>query len=347
MPLAHAPTRASRSAAPAGPPFAPAMRGEDPALRRALAVAKRAAASDCGVVVVGETGTGKELVARAIHDASARAAGPFVPINCGAIPQELVESELFGHERGAFTGATAAREGVFVEASGGTLFLDELGELPLPQQPHLLRAVETGRVRRVGGRGEIPVDTRIVAATHRSTLGGEGSPLRSDLYHRLATITVEIPPLRARKRDIPILVRTFLEELEPSYGPRRVPDSAMRALLAYSWPGNVRELRHALRRAAVLCDDELTPEALLPARQASELSAPPPPSHHPHAPALGAAGAGAASHYELALRSAMQDAYGRWGSLRSAARALGMPKSTFADRARRFGIVGGSAYRTS
>ena len=319
-------------------PAREAIRGGDPALVSALDVAERAAASDFSVLILGETGTGKELVARAIHEASPRAKGPFVALNCGSIPGELVESELFGHARGAFTGATEPRDGAFVEADGGTLFLDEIGELPAHQQPHLLRTLETGRVRRVGGRGETAVDARIVAATHRPVgLAGQASTLRLDLYHRVATIVVELPPLRERKRDIPILVRAFLDELEPRYGRRRVSSETMQELLAYRWPGNIRELRHALRRAAVLCDDELEIEALLPTRGGGAREARGPRSAPPRP-----AGDTTTAHYELALRAAMRDAYARWGSLRGAARALGMPKSTFADRARRYGILSAS-----
>jgi two-component system, NtrC family, response regulator HydG len=338
MPSSQQATR-SQGPEPSAPdgraPARSMIRGGDPALLRALAIAERAAASECSVLILGETGTGKELLARAIHEASPRADHPFVALNCGAIPTELVESELFGHERGAFTGATEPRDGVFLEASGGTLFLDEIGELPRAQQPHLLRALETGRVRRVGGRGERRADARIVAATHQSAdLGHEGSALRLDLYHRLATIVVELPPLRQRKRDIPLLVRALLDELAPIYGRRTISPAAMQALLDYPWPGNVRELRHAIERAVVLCDDELSLDMLLPAQRARY-----PTASRPCATSR----AGEVGHYELALRAAMRDAYMRHGSVRGAARALGMPRSTFSDRARRFGILHGGA----
>ncbi|HLL25751.1 MAG TPA: sigma-54-dependent Fis family transcriptional regulator, partial [Kofleriaceae bacterium] len=183
------------------------LRGSDPVFRATVEQALRVGRADCDVLIVGETGTGKELVARAIHDASKRAAGPYVTVNCGAIPRELVGSELFGHEKGAFTGAHADRDGYFVEAHGGTLFLDEIGELPIELQPHLLRVLESRRVRRVGGSHERGVDVRIIAATNRMEgLGTEASRLRLDLYHRIATVVLKLPALRERLGDVKELV---------------------------------------------------------------------------------------------------------------------------------------------
>ena len=231
--------------------------GEDPVFRSALDRALIAAASSCNVLVVGETGTGKELVARAIHEASGRAQGPFVAVNCGAITAELIESELFGHEKGAFTGAVGERDGVFVQADGGTLFLDELGELPRPQQPSLLRALESRTVRRVGGMRHRAVDIRLVTATNRLDLHRSTSPVRSDLYHRVATLVVELPPLRARRGDIPLLIERFLSELAPEFGSRSLPPGAVEVLASYRWPGNVRELRHAVHRAVALSAHQL------------------------------------------------------------------------------------------
>ena len=304
--------------------------GQAPALRAALDQAAVAAATSCNVLVVGETGTGKELVARAIHESSPRALGPFVAVNCGAIPAELAGSELFGHERGAFTGAMAERDGYFVQADGGTLFLDELGELPRTQQPHLLRALETRRVRRVGGQRERAVDIRLISATNRLDLERASSPLRSDLYHRVATLVIELPPLRERRADIPLLVDAFLAELEPELGRRTVDAEALAALAAYPWPGNVRELRHAVHRAAALSASRLRVEDLLPRRVlASRAAEPPAPPLVPDE----------VRPFEEALRDLLLAAYRQHGSVRRAAAALGIPKSTFADRARRLGIL--------
>ena len=307
--------------------------GQDPALRTALDQAAIAAGTSCNVLVIGETGTGKELVARAIHEASARALGAFVAVNCGAIPAELAESELFGHERGAFTGALAERDGYFVQADGGTLFLDEIGELPRAQQPHLLRALETRLVRRVGGQRERAVDIRLVSATNRLDLEDASSPLRTDLYHRVATLVIELPPLRERRGDIPLLVQTFLAELEPEFGCREIGGEALAALAAYPWPGNVRELRHAVHRAAALSANQLRLEDLLPRRiaalTASRAAQPPPPPLRPDD----------LRPFEVALRDLLSAAYRQHGSVRRAAAALGIPKSTFADRARKLGII--------
>jgi DNA-binding NtrC family response regulator len=310
-----------------------ALVGRAPAFRAALDRALIAAASSCNVLLVGETGTGKELFARAIHEASSRALGPFVAVNCGAIPAELVESELFGHEKGAFTGATSERDGVFAQADGGTLFLDELGELPPQQQPHLLRALETRQIRRVGGARERSVDIRLVAATNRLDLDSAGSPLRPDLFHRVATLMVELPALRHRREDIPLLVESFVAELEPELGERAIARDVLAALVEHPWPGNVRELRHAVHRAAALSGNQLRLEDLLP-RRGAHLD-----RHHPSAtPALDAHGQ-PINLVDAALRELLRDAYRRHGSVRRAAAALGLPKSTFADRARKLGIL--------
>ncbi|MBV8761598.1 MAG: sigma 54-interacting transcriptional regulator, partial [Deltaproteobacteria bacterium] len=232
--------------------------GQDPVLRRALDMAVKAAASDCSVLILGETGTGKDLFARMIHERSRRANARFVPVNCGGIPRELIASELFGHEKGAFTGATEARDGFFLEASGGTLFLDEIGELPLDLQSHLLRALENRTVRRVGGTVEKVVNARIVAATNRTEgLGTDAGRLRADLYHRIATIVIVLPPLRERMGDLALLVNAQLDELAPTHGHKMILPEAWAALQRHSWPGNVRELRAAVRRAVMMGGEEL------------------------------------------------------------------------------------------
>jgi two-component system NtrC family response regulator len=224
--------------------------GNSDVMHRALEVVRRAAPSEATVLITGESGTGKELVARAIHQASDRRKGPFVTVNCAAIPAELLESELFGHLRGAFTGAVNSRAGKFERADGGTLFLDEVGELPLTLQPKLLRALQEHEVEPVGGQPK-RVDVRVVAATNRDVeealISGE---FRDDLYYRLAVITVELPPLRSRQDDIPLLVRHFLAKHGGSE--LAVSDVAMAQLVRYEWPGNVRELENAVQRMIVL-----------------------------------------------------------------------------------------------
>ncbi len=295
--------------------------GTHAGFQHCLELALQAAMTDLPILIIGETGTGKELIARAIHENSPRGDRPFVALNCGAIPAELVNSELFGHVRGAFTGATNDRSGVFVDADRGTLFLDELGELPAVLQPHLLRTLEQQTVRPVGSDRERAVDVRVIGATNQLEIGEEDGPLRLDLFHRLATFVVEVPPLRERPGDIPLLVRAFLEEIEPKIGRRRISLSVLRALEEYPWPGNVRELRQAVARAATLCADQLELDALLPRRQVKK-----------------AAVAGAPVPLSDLMRRALGTAYTDHGSIRRAAAALKVPKSTFADRAKRLGI---------
>jgi transcriptional regulator with PAS, ATPase and Fis domain len=220
-------------------------------MRRVYAVLERLARTDTTVLILGETGTGKEVVARSLHEASDRARRPFVTLDCGAIPESLIESELFGHVRGAFTGATGDRLGVFEEANGGTLFIDEIGELPLLMQPKLLRALESRRVRRVGATPHIPIDVRVIAATNRSLYQAVNQgTFRDDLYYRLAVVEVELPPLRARMEDIPLLAAHFLERLTGA--PSTPPQEMLATLVARPWPGNVRELRNVIERSLSL-----------------------------------------------------------------------------------------------
>ncbi len=222
------------------------------AMRNLFAVLERAAASDVTVLLEGESGVGKEVLANALHLASARAAGPFVPLDCGAIPAGVIESELFGHERGSFTGAVRDHQGVFEQARGGTLFLDEIGELPLDLQPKLLRALEQREVRPVGSRSALPVDVRVVAATNRrlgeATQRGE---FRGDLFYRLAVARVTVPPLRDRREDIVPMARAFLRTLT-SDPAADVPPELVAILESYAWPGNARELRNVMERYALL-----------------------------------------------------------------------------------------------
>jgi DNA-binding NtrC family response regulator len=226
----------------------------------------RVADLDIAVLISGESGTGKELVARALHRQSQRAEGPFVAINCAALPENLLESELFGHVRGAFTDAREARKGLFVEASGGTLLLDEVAELPLALQPKLLRVLEDHKVRPLGGGHEIDCDVRILAASHRNLeeAVAEGT-FRSDLYYRLNVIELELPPLRERGNDILLLAQSFVSQLAPRFNKSvtTIAQPAATSLLAYHWPGNVRELRNVIERALALSrHDQLTMEDL-------------------------------------------------------------------------------------
>jgi transcriptional regulator with PAS, ATPase and Fis domain len=225
--------------------------GQSIEMRRLYAILERVALTDATVLVLGETGTGKDVVARSIHAASPRANGPFVTVDCGAIPENLIESELFGHARGSFSGAIADRKGVFEEANGGTLFLDEIGEMPMSMQPKLLRAIERRAVRRVGTNVERPVDVRIVAATNRTLANSvNDGTFREDLYYRLAVVEALLPPLRARREDIPLLAQHFHSRVLGRTG--ELPQEFVAMLLQRSWQGNVRELRNFIERSVSL-----------------------------------------------------------------------------------------------
>jgi DNA-binding NtrC family response regulator len=237
--------------------------GNSESMRRVRSLIEKISETDATVLVRGESGTGKELVAREIHErGTSRRSGAFVAINCAALPSELIESELFGHEKGAFTGATARRQGKFEQADGGTLFLDEIGDMSANVQAKLLRALEERRIERLGGAQSIPVDVRIVSATHRPLEQEiERGNFRADLFYRLRVVTVDIAPLRERREDIPALAESFIRLAADRYKMpvRAIAPAAMRRLVEYDWPGNVRELRNAVERAMVLAEgDELT-----------------------------------------------------------------------------------------
>jgi two-component system response regulator AtoC len=256
--------------------------GASPKINALLAQVRRFAAVPSAVLVGGESGTGKELVARALHEQSPWRRGPFVPVNCGAIPAGLIESELFGHERGAFTDAVRDKRGLFEVADGGTLFLDEIADLPLALQAKLLRVLQDGTVRRVGATDDVQVRVRVVAATARELRAEvRAGRFREDLYYRLAGLEIQIPALRERREDIPRLVAHFLERSCARLGltPRQVDPEAMKILVSYDWPGNVRELENTIERAAVLCSDDRVdlaslPERLLGATRPAEAEAP-------------------------------------------------------------------------
>jgi two-component system nitrogen regulation response regulator NtrX len=229
--------------------------GESLKIKEILSLIDRVAPTDVRVLITGENGTGKELVARALHRKSKRTSKPLVEVNCAAIPAELIESELFGHEKGSFTGATAQRVGKFEQADGGTLFLDEIGDMSLQAQAKVLRVLEEGKVERVGGNKLIPVDVRVIAATNKEIQEQvQGGNFRDDLYHRLKVIPIHVPPLRERREDIPLLAEAFLEEVCARNGlPRKsFPEEALGKLSSLAWPGNVRELKNTVERLAIL-----------------------------------------------------------------------------------------------
>jgi len=246
-----------------GMPAASALVGRAPAFRRMMELVGRVAPSDATVMLQGESGTGKELVARAIHDASRRAERPFVAVDCSGLTETLFESELFGHEKGSFTGASARRIGLVEAAAGGTLFLDELGDIPLGMQVKLLRLIETGTFRRVGGNEFLKSDVRLISATHRNLRAMvDDGRFRQDLYYRLNTFPIALPALRERREDIPLLAEALLERVAPGRE-LKLSAAALAALTAYDYPGNVRELRNVLERATLLSDgDVVEPEHL-------------------------------------------------------------------------------------
>jgi two-component system, NtrC family, response regulator len=242
------------------------MLGKSPAIKQVFTTIRKLDNAEAPVLVLGESGTGKEVVALTIHRRSARAKGPFVAINCGAIPETLIESELFGHERGAFTGAHTARPGRVEMAEGGTLFLDEIGELPLAMQVKLLRFLQEQQIERIGGRKAINVNTRVIAATNVNIEKAmmEGT-FREDLYYRLAVVVIKLPPLRERDTDVVVLAEAFLKRFGSEQGKGRLKftKEALVALQQYSWPGNVRELENRVKRAVIMCEDQrVTPENL-------------------------------------------------------------------------------------
>jgi DNA-binding NtrC family response regulator len=241
--------------------------GISKSIREVFQLIESVAQRDVSVMITGESGTGKEVVARTIHKMSRREDKPFVAINAAAIPESLIESELFGHERGAFTGAVATRQGVFEQANGGTLLIDEIAEMPMALQPKLLRVLADGKVRRLGGSFEFEFDVRVLAATNRDPLKAiEERKLREDLYYRLNVVPIALPPLRARGEDIPLLVQHFVREFNAKHQLKieGATDEAMAMLKAYSWPGNVRELRNVIERSVVLAKGEWIEENDLP-----------------------------------------------------------------------------------
>ncbi|MBS0542855.1 MAG: sigma-54-dependent Fis family transcriptional regulator [Proteobacteria bacterium] len=310
--------------------------GHSPAFEQLRAQIEKLARNQAPVFIRGESGTGKEVIARLIHGLGARAAGPFVPVNCGAISPELMESEFFGHRKGSFTGATADKEGLFQAARGGTLFLDEVGELPLGMQVKLLRAIQERAVRPVGAHAEEPVDVRILSASHQdlSRLVAEGK-FRQDLYFRINVITLRVPPLRERVEDIPELAGHILAKLADREGgaPRRLSADALAALQAHAFPGNVRELENLLERACALCEGdviELADIDLQPVCIAMPLA-------DPAAPAEGAAEEAADDSDDERRRILRALDETRWNRS-AAARKLGMTLRQLRYRLQKWGL---------
>lgn len=239
------------------------MIGESEAIKEIKNLIARVAPTNARVLITGESGTGKEIVARWIHEQSNRAKAPFVEVNCAAIPGELIESKLFGHEKGSFTSAIKQRKGDFETAHGGTLFLDEIGDMSLPAQAKVLRALQENKIMRVGGEKEIPVDVRIIAATNKNLQKEIGNNrFREDLYHRLSVIIINVPPLNERLDDIPLLADHFMELVSEEQGRKTIPftDDAIKELKKIKWTGNIRELRNVVERLAILCDKKVTGE---------------------------------------------------------------------------------------
>jgi Nif-specific regulatory protein len=333
--------------------------GDSPALRAAVAQARRLATGDATVLLLGESGTGKELFARAIHQAGSRAERPFVKVNCAAVPESLFESEFFGHERGAFTGAVTAQPGRFEQADGGTLFLDEVGELPLAMQAKLLRVLQDRVVVRVGSRRELPLDVRVVAATNRNlAVAVARGEFRLDLYYRLSVLPLRLPPLRERAQDVPVLARHYAHEacLAWSREPVQFSEPAMRLLQEHPWPGNVRQLQSVAMRLVVMSPGALIDAASVAAQLAAEpdVSADPAPEAESRivpAAASMTTVAAAASGPELVRPYApvtavdaerVRDALARAGGNRSrAAQMLGMTRRQFTYRLEKLSQAGG------
>jgi formate hydrogenlyase transcriptional activator len=306
--------------------------GASPALMRVLAHVEKVAPTDATVLLTGETGTGKELVARAIHARSARAARPMIGVNCAALPESLIASELFGHEKGAFTGALRRRLGRFELATGGTLFLDEIGELPPDVQVALLRVLQEGEFQRVGGSETLRADARIIAATNRDlTADVEAGRFRRDLFYRLNVFPVDVPPLRERREDIPILVEYFAARHGARLGKkfRRVDRETMDRLLAYPWPGNIRELENVIERAAIVSEgDRLSlDETALPASGKTAAS-----SAARRLPAL------LRDHEKRMIESVLQETRGRVSGARGAASRLGLAPTTLESKIKKLRI---------
>ena len=306
--------------------------GESPRMLEAFKTIARVSRSTATVLVRGESGTGKELVARTIHERSARAKGPFVAVNCAAIPENLLESELFGHEKGAFTGAIARRIGRFERASGGTLFLDEIGDMSLALQAKILRVLQEREVERVGGNAAVPVDVRLIAATHRDLdRDVRAGRFREDLYYRLAVVTVHLPALRERGEDLRVLAEHYMMRYAAEYARpvQSLSQEVLATLRTYSWPGNVRQLRNVMESSVLLADSD----ALLPCHLPPEVSAP-----SPETPAV-EAGAPLVTLSELERRHIQKVMSVSGWQMNVAAEILGIHRNTLRRKLAEYGIA--------
>jgi transcriptional regulator with GAF, ATPase, and Fis domain len=313
--------------------------GEHPTIVKLRALVERVAATDATVLITGESGTGKEVVARTIHSLSARRNRACVPVNCAAIPHELLESEMFGHERGAFTGASGPRHGLFSTADGGTIFLDEIGEMPAQLQAKLLRVLEDGIVRPVGSDRSSKVDARVIAASNSDlTAAVKKGTFREDLFYRLQVVPIAIPPLRERRSDIPLLVDYFLKRMRERFRGREwtMSQEVMVGLWSYDWPGNVRELENMVERLVILCEDSVIGASLLPANMATTMH-----PAEPQVPAtLGESGVNLnAMVRELEGRMINEALRQTGGNKQAAARLLGLKRTTFSAKLRRCGVI--------
>jgi transcriptional regulator with GAF, ATPase, and Fis domain len=320
------------------------MVGGDAAMRALADIIDRVAPSTAAVSIFGESGTGKELVAHAVHNRSTRAEMPFIPVNCAAISKELIESELFGHEKGAFTGAEKTHRGAFEEADGGTLFLDEIGELPLELQAKLLRALESGEIKRVGAARPLNVDVRIVAATNRDLLDeARKGRFREDLYYRLCVVPLHLPPLRNRKADVPLLAQHFLKLFTPKGQSVLLSPEALNKLTAYAWPGNVRELRNVLHRALLMRRGHSVEAADITFQGSAPVSAPlpaKPPLEVTGASTLYQPGRTLEEHLQALEKEIVVQALTFHGNSREkVGRELGLGRSTFFKRLKEWGMT--------
>jgi two-component system, NtrC family, nitrogen regulation response regulator NtrX len=298
------------------------------AMRRVTAQVERVAPGESRVCIFGETGTGKELIARAIHDRSARRSGPFITLNCAAVPAELIESELFGHEKGAFTGAASRHLGKFEQAHGGTLFLDEIGDMPAVMQAKLLRVLEEGEIERVGGAGRIRVDARVLVATHRNLEQQvRDNRFREDLYHRIFVFPITLPPLRERKGDVEVLVAHFARRLSEHNGwkPKPITPEALAMLDRYAWPGNIRELRNVVERLLLLAENEVDEDLVRGALPAGRMR-----------PASAGTLAARADEFERGV--ILEEIDRARHNLAEAARALGLERSHLYKKCAQLGI---------
>jgi two-component system, NtrC family, nitrogen regulation response regulator NtrX len=306
---------------------------EGETMRRVMAQIERVAASETRVCIFGETGTGKELVARTLHEHSSRCSGPFVTLNCAAVPAELIESELFGHEKGSFTGAAGRHIGKFEQAEHGTIFLDEIGDMPLPMQAKLLRVLEEGEVERIGGDKPVTVDVRVVVATHRDLEAQvRDGKFRQDLFHRVYVFPLVLPPLRERPEDIPALVQHFARQVAAQNNWKPIPFSAeaIQALQAHSWPGNVRELRNVVERLMLLAGDQVDADVVLAALPSATRS--------PIAPFSVDSGSLAERVQRVEREILLAELKRSHYNVTSAAKALGLERSHLYKKAEQLGI---------